>query len=74
MTDDERLGVYVAVARIMYLLAQGDMLTTQEIATLIGRTRTTAYRLMIEIESSHHVPVYFDNDLGAWKLVEKENT
>lgn len=74
MSEEERLGVYVAVARVVYLLYRGAYFTTPEVADLIGRSRVTAYRLLTELESSHHVPVYFDTALGAWKLLQEETT
>ena len=53
----ERLQIYVAVARIVYLLCQGDRLTTREAAGVMTRDRVTAWRVLKTIKASGLLPL-----------------
>ena len=67
-----RLSVYIGVARVIYrLLTDEDCaLTTHEVAELMERARPTAYRFMATLEASHLVPVYYDPEIGAWRILK----
>jgi len=69
MAQRHELSVYQAVARIVWLMAQGGTYTTREIAGLMGRKTSTAYRCMIAIEASHHVPLRFDKETERWAII-----
>lgn len=69
---EEKESIYVGVARVVYYLLKSGPLTTTDVADLIERSRSTAYRLMSSLEASHHVPVYFDNKRGEWSILEME--
>lgn len=63
LTAQERAG------KIAWLLAQGERLTTNEIARLTGLTRGGAWYLMMRI--SRVVPVVCD-ERGEWCKIEVE--
>jgi predicted DNA-binding transcriptional regulator YafY len=68
----DRVSTYEGVARVIYAMARGRHLTTQEVADMTGRTRQTAYRFLAALEASHFVPVYFDCECGTWSMMERE--
>lgn len=69
---EDRVTTYEGVARVIYLMAQGKSLTTGEVAELTGRTRQTAYRFLAALEASHYVPMFFDSEIGEWRLLSRE--
>ncbi len=74
MGEREKLSVHVGVARIILRLLSSERayLTTLEAAELMERARPTAYGVLTTLEASHHVPIYFDPDIGAWKILKRE--
>ena len=63
----ERLQIYVAIARIVYLLCQGIRLTTREAAGVMTRDRVTAWRVLKTIKASGAVPLK-STQVGRGKL------
>jgi hypothetical protein len=68
--EEERLATQVAVARVMYLLCQGQEMTTREASTKMTRSHNAAWRILCEIETSGFIPLRMvrEGNYWYWKL------
>ena len=67
----ERLQIYVAIARITYLLCQGIRLTTREAARKMTRSRVTAWRILRDLEAGGFFPIRLVHEDGIrwyWEM------
>ena len=61
--------IYLGVARVIYAMARGRRYSAAEVAGMMDRSYSTAYRALRIIESSHEVPLYYDPDNRTWGLL-----
>jgi hypothetical protein len=72
LTDDT-LTTAAWVALITWKLAQGEELTTRQVAALGNRSTQAAYAVMCQISGCRGWPVYQDHlDEWKWKLCTEE--
>lgn len=67
--QQEVMAVTLRTARVVYLLAMGRRLTTAEVARLTHMTWRGALDLMRRLETSRHVPIYYDDDDKRWSCL-----
>jgi len=67
MEPQEKLTTRRAVAKLTWVLAHGENLTTAEAALMTGLTRWGAKDMLDDM--SGVIPIYQDEDSGLWQVV-----
>ena len=61
--------IYLSIARVIHAMTGGRRYSTAEVAGMMDRSYSTAYRALRVIEGSHEVPMYYDPDSRTWGLL-----